>query len=237
MKHQGDLIVTTDNQDNFKDITEVSDYIYVSENATFQADNLKKSGYIYVSENATFQADNLEEVSGYIKVRANATFQADNLKKSGYIKVSENATFQADNLKKSDSIELSENATLTAPKLAEKLNEIGYNIKGGRLTHGYYLHLTDKEISYLNRIKPLVESDKLVMSKWHENDNWKSQTIDEVIGCGTTHCVAGWIQIFEKDKYNDVTAEECGKKCAPNLASLFFESEEKVELAINTLIQ
>jgi len=96
------------------------------------------------------------------------------------------------------------------------------------------LELTEKEVEYLKKLKPIISSDKLVMSTWHENDNWKNQTVEEVMTCGTTHCVAGWIQIFEKDKYNNMSAEECGNICAPNLKNLFFKSEKEVESVINT---
>lgn len=76
------------------------------------------------------------------------------------------------------------------------------------------------------------------MGHWHKDDTWKNKTTEKVINeCNTTHCVAGWIQIFEKDKYNDMEAEECGTRCAPNLANFFHSNESTVESLVNTIIQ
>ena len=42
MKYQGNIIITKENQKDFKNLTEVSGSIYVSENATLTAPKLEK---------------------------------------------------------------------------------------------------------------------------------------------------------------------------------------------------
>ena len=275
MKITGDLTITKENQNDFKDVTEVtgnidirpnatadfpalqtSSYIYISENATADFPALQTSSYIYISENATADFPALQtsgnidirpnatadfpalQTSGNIDIRPNATADFPALQTSSYIYISENATADFPALQTSGYIDIRPNATLKAPLLVEQFQKIGYVIVDGVFTQGIYLNLSEKEVGYLRTIKPLLASGRVVMSTWHQNENWKTKTIEEVIhNCGTTHCVAGWIQIIEKDKYNDMTAEQCGNTCAPNLAPLFFKSEAEVETIINTLIK
>ena len=72
--HKGDLIITPENQNNFKDVTEVSGYIDISENAQADFPALQTSGNIYISENAQADFPALQ-TSGYIYISENA--QAD----------------------------------------------------------------------------------------------------------------------------------------------------------------
>jgi len=162
-KIQGNLIITVENQNEYKDITEVS-------------------SSIYVSENATLTAPALTEVSGYIDVRANATLTAPALTEvSGSIDVSENATLTAPALTEvSSSIYVSENATLTAPALTVSDNtaKIGgktYEVtrydglmflvdssrtsKGIKILSGIYaLKITDNKVEYKSGFIALKEN-------------------------------------------------------------------------------
>ncbi|WP_316745154.1 hypothetical protein, partial [Pedobacter antarcticus] len=56
MKHNGNLIITTENQTSYKKLTEVSGYIDVRQGATLTAPALTKSGSIYVRQGATLTA-------------------------------------------------------------------------------------------------------------------------------------------------------------------------------------
>ena len=179
------------------------------------------NGNLIITKEDKTDYSELIEVSGSIYVRQGATLHAPALTKSGYI-------------------EVQKGATLHAPEIAERLYKIGYVIiknYNDPIPFGIYLNITTKEIGYLKMMKPLIANKRLDMNDWHSNFDWKNQAIEEVLApeCGTTHCMAGWIQIFEKDKYNDMTAEEAGKTAAPNLACLFYSDNERVELAINTL--
>ncbi len=118
MKHEGNLIITRENQDGFKGLTEVTGFISVCQNATFTASKLEESKGIYMYKNATFTAPKLEESKG-IYVHENAVLTADKLKKSGFIHMYENATFIADNLEESGGIEVLQNAVFSADKLEE----------------------------------------------------------------------------------------------------------------------
>ena len=186
----------------------------------------------------------LTEVSGSVYVRQGATFTAPALTKSGYVDVQEGATFTAPALTKSGYVYVQEGATFTAPLLAERLFKIGYTIlsdlytkRGGVFPVGHYIEVTAKDVEYLRKLKPLIERKRVNMAHWHQNENWKNQDIDKAISeCTTTHCVAGWLQIFEKDKYNDLTAEDAGMKISPALSKFFHSDEKTIKNIINTLL-
>jgi hypothetical protein len=120
--HHGDLVITKENQNNYKDITEVLGSVDVREGATFTAPALVEvSGYVDVREGATFTAPALVEVSGYVYVREGATFTAPALAKSGYVEVQQGATFTAPALVEvSGYVYVYEGATFTAPALVAK---------------------------------------------------------------------------------------------------------------------
>jgi len=237
------LVITEQNQNDFEDLTEVSGSVYVRQGATFTAPALTEvSGYVDVQEGATFTAPALTEKSGSVYVQEGATFTAPALTVSGYVYVRQGATFTAPALTEvSGYVDVQEGATFTAPALTKSGSVYVTNfpfIEGKEnFPEGAYLNLTAKEVEYLKMLKPLIGNNRLVMSTWHQNENWKNQTVDQVVNeCNTTHCVAGWLQIFEKDKYNNMDPEKAGKLIAPNLAHLFYESEARVERVINTLL-
>lgn len=133
------------------------------------------------------------------------------------------------------SVDVREGATFTAPVLVNIFVAIGYNLMNGVFGSGIYMFINEKEREYLLRLKPIVNS-RLNMKHWHQDDSWKECSVDQNLHeCGTTHCLAGWIQIFEKDKYNEMEAEEVGRMLAPNLAKLFYKDDEIVKRLVNSL--
>ena len=54
--HKGDLTITKENQNDYKNTTHITGNLFLEENATFTAPKLEKSGSVYVRENATFTA-------------------------------------------------------------------------------------------------------------------------------------------------------------------------------------
>ena len=183
----------------------------------------KINGDLVIEKGDSEDYSQLTEVSGSVYVRQGATFTAPALTEV------------------SGSVDVQEGATFTAPLLAEAYFKIGYkNLyeyhHTGKFPTGIYLPLNKKEIEYLTMLKPIIEANRLNMAHWHQNDNWKNQSIAQVHECKTTHCVAGWIQIFEKDKYNNISAQEAGIKCAPNLAWVFDKTNEQAELVVKTLL-
>jgi hypothetical protein len=256
MKIIENLVITTENQNDFKDVTEVKGNIYISkntaanfpelitscnieisENATANFPKLRTSYNIYINENANVNFPKLI-ILNYIYINQNAIVNFSKLTTLGNINISENVNVNFPKLRTSGNINISKNSTLKAPLLVEQFKKIGYIIVDKVFTQGTYLNLTEKEIGYLRTIKPLLTSGRVDMSIWHQNDDWKTKTSEDIINnCGTTHCLAGWIQIIENGKYNHLKAEECGKICAQNLSYLFFKSETEVETVINTLIK
>ena len=98
-KHIGDLNAKEGVVYDFKEIT---GYVYVRSNATFDAPVLQTvGGYVDVSENATFDAPVLQTVGGYVYVRSKATFDAPVLQTvGGNVYVSENAKVKTPKLQK-----------------------------------------------------------------------------------------------------------------------------------------
>ncbi len=124
-EYDGNLIITRENQDKFKELTEVSGYISVRENTKLDAPKLEKSGYIVVCENAKLNMPELTEVTGYITVNENATLDAPKLTEvTGSISVYENAKLNVPKLEKSGYIVVWENAKLDMPKLTEVTSNI-----------------------------------------------------------------------------------------------------------------
>ena len=220
--HTGDLIIKKENKVDYSDLVEVSGSVYVQEGATFTAPALAKSGSVYVQEGATFTAPALKEVSGSVDVQEGATFTAPALKEvSGYVDVRQGATF-------------------TAPALADYFYKIGYkNLftyhTFGKFPEGIYVNITEGELDLVTKIKPLLP--RINMGEWHQNNDWKKHDIKtEINECNTTHCLAGWAQVFGGEKYKNMVSEEAGNILMPNLKNFFFSDKVTVEKVFNTLI-
>jgi len=84
MKILKDLIITTENENDFQELTECG-YIDVSENAKFSAPQLTTSGYIYVRQNAKFET-NFTKKKNYKSVD-NTLFIIESEKTSKGIKI------------------------------------------------------------------------------------------------------------------------------------------------------
>jgi len=112
MDYQGNLIITKENQEQFKDIKSVKGNIDIREGATLNAPLLKESGNIHIREGATIQLPNLKE-SGYIFIREGATLNTPLLNKSGGIYFREGATLNTPLLNKSGDIHIREGAIFT----------------------------------------------------------------------------------------------------------------------------
>ena len=92
---------------------------------------------------------------------------------------------------------------------------------------------TPKEaIANLDKVREIIlDNHKLLhMGHWHDNQEWCAHTCAEEAVCGTTHCLAGWLQVCSTDekirKLADV--QLAGILSAPIASHLFFESESKV---------
>jgi len=95
MRHIGNLEITKENQEQFKDITEVTGYVSVRSNAKLEAPQLQTvGGYVRVYGEAKFEA--LQTVGGYVSVDREAKLEAPQLQTvGGYVRVYGEAKLEA----------------------------------------------------------------------------------------------------------------------------------------------
>ena len=93
MKHIGNLEITKENQDQFKDITEVSGNVYINGNTKLEALQTV-GGYVRVYGNAKLETPQLQTVSGYVYVYGTAKFEALQTV-GGYVSVNGTAKLEA----------------------------------------------------------------------------------------------------------------------------------------------
>ena len=86
------------------------------------------------------------------------------------------------------------------------------------------------QIERLDKVREIVLDDaaRLEMRSWHHNDNWKERTCAEETLCGTTHCLAGWLQVCSTEpSIRSLDAEMAGFKLAPIATRMFFAGNEE----------
>ena len=90
----------------------------------------------------------------------------------------------------------------------------------------------DEAIANLDKVREIIldDSRRLNMGDWHQDGSkWQEHTCAEEALCGTTHCLAGWLQVCATDervrKFDAFTA---GCIQAPMAASLFYSNDETV---------
>ena len=67
------------------------------------------------------------------------------------------------------------------------------------------------------------------MSHWHGDDSWIDKTCSEEAVCGTTHCLAGWLQVCTTNSdVKKMLPEIGGTFQAPVAAKLFYSRSEEV---------
>ena len=97
-----------------------------------------------------------------------------------------------------------------------------------------FKHATPEEsIANLDKVREIVLDDqkRLYMGHWHGGDevSWKERTCAEEAVCGTTHCLAGWLQVCSTDeKVRAMDPHFAGIKMAPVAAKMFFRDEDTV---------
>lgn len=59
----------------------------------------------------------------------------------------------------------------------------------------------EKSIEVLDKVREIILADqtRLEMQHWHGSDEWRARTCAEEATCGTTHCLAGWLQVCSTD--------------------------------------
>ena len=87
------------------------------------------------------------------------------------------------------------------------------------------------QIERLDKVRAIILDDakRLNMGLWHESQDWKERTCAEETLCGTTHCLAGWLQVSSTDPdIRKKDAEFAGFLSAPIAAPLFFSGSKRV---------
>ena len=82
-------------------------------------------------------------------------------------------------------------------------------------------------IDNLDKVRAIVldDANRLNMGHWHGSDEWKNRTCAEETLCGTTHCMAGWLQVCSTEPaLKQIDAYLAGVLAAPVAAKMFYRS-------------
>jgi hypothetical protein len=90
----------------------------------------------------------------------------------------------------------------------------------------------EQSISNLDKVREVVLDDtrRLEMRHWHdEESSWRTKSCAEEMLCGTTHCLAGWLQVCSTDEnVRALDPQTAGVVSAPVAAKMFFRSDDEV---------
>ena len=91
---------------------------------------------------------------------------------------------------------------------------------------------TAKEsIANLDKVREIIlDNQKLLnMGLWHDGSAWRQRTCAEEAVCGTTHCLAGWLQVCSTDeKVRKLEPFIAGVICAPVASKMFYKDDSEV---------
>ena len=129
-------------------------------------------------------------------------------------------------------------ADLTDANL-NRANLTGANLNGADLTGANLTGDDGKElpratttqaIENLDKVRAIVMDNKkrLNMDYWHGSIDWINKTCAEEVICGTTHCMAGWLQVCTTKKaLKTIDAQLAGILAAPVAAKMFYASDSE----------
>jgi hypothetical protein len=90
----------------------------------------------------------------------------------------------------------------------------------------------EQAIENLDKVREIIldNRDRLEMGHWHGDDDWKERSCAEETLCGTTHCLAGWLQVCSTDPNvrTGMDAQLAGVVQAPIAAKMFFRDADEV---------
>jgi hypothetical protein len=87
-----------------------------------------------------------------------------------------------------------------------------------------------ESIINLDRVREIILDNQalLDMGHWHECDEWKNRSCAEEAICGTTHCLAGWLQVCSTDpKVRDLNPSMAGMLMAPVASKMFYRDNQE----------
>jgi hypothetical protein len=116
----------------------------------------------------------------------------------------------------------------------------GADLSGANL-RGAYLSGADGEpikratpeesIANLDKVREIIldKEDRLFMGDWHTSNGWRDRSCAEEALCGTSHCLAGWLQVCSTDKnVRELTPHLAGIVSAPVASKMFFRDATEV---------
>ena len=118
-------------------------------------------------------------------------------------------------------------AYLTGADLKGAVNLSEAIVDGESLKHA----TPEESIANLDKVREIVleNADRLNMGTWHEENGWQERTCAEEAVCGTSHCLAGWLQVCATDqKVRGMDPHLAGIKLAPVAAKMFFRDADEV---------
>ena len=90
----------------------------------------------------------------------------------------------------------------------------------------------EQSIENLDKVRAIILDDngRLEMGHWHGGyGEWMNKTCAEEAVCGTTHCLAGWLQVCATDpKVRAMETQLAGIVQAPVAAKMFFRKSDEV---------
>jgi pentapeptide repeat protein len=115
----------------------------------------------------------------------------------------------------------------------------GANLAGANLARAYLADAnlaraknlpipSAEEIARLDQVRDIVlaKPERLQMSNWHSGNWTPEHTPEEEHGCGSAHCIAGWLQALSPDKkVREMSAERAGYTLAPASSFMFYQSD------------
>ena len=90
----------------------------------------------------------------------------------------------------------------------------------------------EEAVANLDKVREIIldNEERLDMGTWHGSAGWVKRTCAEEAVCGTSHCLAGWLQVCATDPKvrNDMDAQLAGIVQAPVAAKMFFRKAPEV---------
>jgi len=106
-----------------------------------------------------------------------------------------------------------------------RANLAGADLAGAYLARANLARATKEEIERLDVVREIVlaNPDRLDMDSWHSRE-WNSEhTPEEERNCGSTHCIAGWLQALSADpEVRSMDPVLAGGKLAPCAVPFFY---------------
>ena len=88
----------------------------------------------------------------------------------------------------------------------------------------------EESVANLDKVREIIldNAERLDMGRWHGGFEWETRTCAEEAVCGTTHCLAGWLQVCATDpKIRKMDTHLAGIVSAPVAAKMFFRAGDE----------